>query len=79
MALMKTVRLAWEEEKEAKEAEVIEEVESFLVEADSGGQWLKTFDSAERPGMLRVTLTAPVGRKAVTLTETARPMAGAVL
>jgi prepilin-type N-terminal cleavage/methylation domain-containing protein len=77
--LLKKIHHAWEDGETAKEAEVLEEIESFTVEVDQGGQWLTTFDGPDRPGHVRITIAAPVGERTVTLSETVKPMIGSAL
>ncbi|MBI5809638.1 MAG: prepilin-type N-terminal cleavage/methylation domain-containing protein [Deltaproteobacteria bacterium] len=62
-------------------AEMMEDIESFTVEAKHKDRWLKTWDSAEMkalPGAVRVTVvfTRGSGKEKITLTGAARPMAG---
>jgi hypothetical protein len=77
--LLKKIHLAWEGDSEAREAEVLEEIESFSVELDSGGEWITTFDSTSRPRHVRVTIAVPLGERTVTLSETVKPMTGSKL
>lgn len=62
-------------------AEVVEDIESFTVQAKDNGRWLKTWDGRAAGGVgmpeaLRITITVPAGERTVTLTRTARPMTG---
>jgi general secretion pathway protein J len=81
VSLYKKLHHAWEEGEAAREAEVLEEIESFSVEINSKERfgedgWLRTWDDAAMPGFVRITISAPVGEGTVTLTETVRPVAG---
>jgi prepilin-type N-terminal cleavage/methylation domain-containing protein len=57
-------------------AEMLDEVNSFTVEAYEGGMWLKTWQSEKLPEELRITISIPYMGKDLTLTKTIRPKIG---
>ena len=57
-------------------AEILDEVNSFTVEANEGGMWLKTWQSKKLPEELRITISVPYMGKDLTLTKTIRPKIG---
>ncbi|MEJ2182155.1 MAG: prepilin-type N-terminal cleavage/methylation domain-containing protein [Nitrospirota bacterium] len=61
---------------EPMEAEALEQVVSFAVEVKSRGSWITTWENQGLPEELRVTVTVPLGKRELTLTETVRPRIG---
>lgn len=60
-------------------AELIEGIDSFSVEVQEAGKWVKTWDTTEigrGPLEIRVTLTMKIKGRPVTLYETLRPRIG---
>lgn len=68
--------------KDDKSVEVLENIESFSVEARYRGEWIKTWDSNlshEAPEEVRLTIVTYVNGKRYTLTELARIRTGRLL
>lgn len=64
---------------EEKGIEVVEGVESFVVEAKSDDRWVKTWDAAETkkvPEEIRITITFLMKDRQLSLFETAKPKIG---
>jgi general secretion pathway protein J len=75
LVLVKALAAAagWEE---AEEAEFVEEVDSFLIEAAGGGRWHRAWAEDTLPDALRITLAIPGRGGPFTLTRTVRPRVG---
>jgi hypothetical protein len=64
---------------EEEAIEIIEEIEAFTVEAREGDKWVKTWDIAETeaiPEEVRITITALLKERRLSLFERARPRIG---
>ena len=59
LRLMKSVRLINQEEREASEGEVFEEIESFMVEGLKSGSWGRTWKETSPPEAIRITIALP--------------------
>lgn len=59
LRLMKSVRLINQEEREAADAEVFEEIESFMVEGLKSGTWARTWKETSPPEAIRITIAVP--------------------
>lgn len=65
-----------------KGVDLIEGVDSFMVEVKQGDKWVKTWDTSETgnpPTEIRITITAMIKDRPVSLFETVRPMIGGTL
>ncbi len=65
-----------------KGVDLIEGVDSFTVEVKQGDKWVKTWDTSETgnpPTEIRITITAMIKDRPVSLFETVRPMIGGTL
>jgi prepilin-type N-terminal cleavage/methylation domain-containing protein len=60
----------------SKAAEMLDEINSFTVEAGRGGTWFKTWQDNRLPDELRITISMPYMSTEVTLTKTIRPKIG---
>lgn len=60
----------------AMEAEALEQVESFAVEAFQNGEWLRTWQNPGLPEEVRITVTVSLRGRELTLREAVRPRAG---
>jgi general secretion pathway protein J len=58
------------------EAEALEELVSFSVEAREGGRWVRTWKNESLPEEVRVTVVIPVGGRELTITQAMRPKVG---
>ena len=77
LVLIKTLTFVALDEAEAPEAEMVEEIVSFTVEASMDGlNWRRTWNQKEMPGMLRISMEVPVGGRSVELSITAKPRKG---
>jgi len=63
----------------ARSVVLLEEIDEFIVEVNSGGKWVKTYSAGAGPSSLRVTLKVPFKGRLFTLTETVTPRIGKVL
>lgn len=63
-------------EEEGMEAEALEEVVSFTLEALQDGSWLKTWQGPGLPEELIITVTVPLRDRELTLREAVRPRVG---
>jgi general secretion pathway protein J len=65
---------------EAREAEMIEGLKSFHVEAAESGDWRSSWGTEALPGVVRITLGVDMGAgRTLTLRATARPRVGRAL
>jgi len=67
---------AYGEKGEGRWVEMLEGIDSFLVEAYDGGIWIKTWDASERKGLpeqVRVTIEISWKERRVSLRQVARP------
>lgn len=76
LSLLKNARPAFSKDESERDAEVLEEINSFTVEADSGGQWVKTWNGGRPPQVVRITISVPYKGRELTLTETMTPRIG---
>ncbi len=77
LVLIKTLTFVALDEAEAPEAEMVEEIVSFTVEASGdGSQWIRTWNEKKMPSMLRISMEIPVGGRSVELSITAKPRNG---
>ncbi len=77
LVLIKTLTTIALDEAEAPEAEMVEEITSFTVEASNKGiSWHKTWKRKKMPRMIRITLVVPLGERSVELSITAKPREG---
>lgn len=77
LVLIKTLTFVALDENEAPEAEMVEEIRSFRVEASMNGtDWLRTWNEKKMPKMLRISMEVPIGERSVELSITARPRKG---
>ncbi|MCK4911079.1 MAG: prepilin-type N-terminal cleavage/methylation domain-containing protein [Thermodesulfovibrionales bacterium] len=77
LVLIKTLTTIALDEGEAPEAEMVEEIISFTVEASNkGSSWQRTWKRNKMPRMLRITLEVPLGERSVELSITAKPREG---
>lgn len=76
LALVKGIRPAGLEDEEAQEAEVIEYITSFSVNALEGERWQQTWQGSSLPAVVKVTVTIPIQDREITLTEAMRPRLG---
>jgi type II secretory pathway component PulJ len=61
---------------DVRAAEMLDEINSFTVEAKKDGIWLKTWQDKKLPDELRITISVPYMGKELTLTKTIRPKIG---
>ena len=78
LILMKSLRRAQEQESEAREAEMVEDLEYFKVEArsTSSADWVLNWDEKSSPYELRLTLSVKSGNTPLALSFIARPLQG---
>lgn len=76
LALVKGVRPAGLEDEKVREAEVIESVVSFGVNAFEGGRWQQTWQRSSPPEVVKVTVTVSIQDREITLSEAMRPRLG---
>lgn len=77
LVLIKTLTTIALDKAEAPEAEMVEEIISFTVEASNKGiSWHKTWKKKKMPKMIRITLVVPLGERSVELSITAKPREG---
>lgn len=76
LVLFKRSAPAYEGLDRAREAEMLDEINSFTVEASDGGMWLKTWQGKRLPDELRITISMPYMGRDLTLTKTFRPKIG---
>ena len=77
LVLIKTLTFVALDEAEAPEAEMVEEIASFTVEASrDGSDWIRTWNEKKMPAMLRISMEVPVGGRSVELSITAKPRNG---
>lgn len=80
MTLYKKINSYLQPAQPDSEVEIIEDIDSFMVEAaQNGAQWTKTWDAAVTgsiPDQIRITFTILAKGKPVTLYETLTPMIG---
>lgn len=80
VSLKKTLSSAYSS-KDTAELELMEDIESFMVEARYGDGWIKSWDGADHSGApdeVRLTVVFPVwgGKAKVTLSDVAAPKVG---
>lgn len=77
LTLIKTLTTIGRSEDDAPEAEMVEEIASFSVEAlISGSEWVRTWNRNTMPPKVRISLEVPLGGRTVKLTVTALPRNG---
>lgn len=82
LTLYKKMGNPYQEDQSAKGVDLVEGISSFAVEVKKGNEWVKTWDAAETgspPAEIRITITALLKDRPVTLYETVRPMIGGSL
>lgn len=76
MVLLKSIKRALSEE-DADEAEVLEGLVGFKVEAmDIAGTWKQTWRGGKTPKAIRISITLTISGRELLLTTTARPRVG---
>jgi prepilin-type N-terminal cleavage/methylation domain-containing protein len=63
----------------AHKAVLLEQIDEFIVEVNSGGKWVKTYSGTGRPSSMRVTLKVPFKGRLFTLSEIVTPRIGKTL
>ena len=77
LTLIKTLTTIGQGEDDAPEAEMVEEIASFSVEAlKQGSRWVRTWNRKEMPPKVRISLEVPLAGRTVKLTVTAMPRKG---
>lgn len=76
LALIKSVRPAALEDVRPVEAEAVERIISFSLEARRDGDWRKTWQETAFPDEVKITLTVPLKDRELTLIEVVRPRIG---
>ena len=77
LTLIKTLTTIGRSEDDAPEAEMVEEIASFSVEAlEQGSRWVRTWNRKEMPPKVRISLEVPLAGRTVMLTVTAMPRKG---
>ncbi|MDA8433531.1 MAG: prepilin-type N-terminal cleavage/methylation domain-containing protein [Nitrospiraceae bacterium] len=82
LTLYKKIENPYRTDQTAKGVDLLEGVSSFTVEVKQGNAWIKTWDTAETgapPAEVRITITALIKDRPVSLFETVRPMIGGSL
>ena len=82
LTLYKKMENPYKPEDTIKGVELIEGVGSFTVEVKQGNKWVKTWDTGETgapPTEIRITITAMIKDRPVSLFETVRPMIGGTI
>jgi prepilin-type N-terminal cleavage/methylation domain-containing protein len=83
LTLLKKIRSAFAPDNpEERGVELIEDLQSFTVEAMLKGKWVKTWNSSDTtsvPDELRVTITFMINNRPFTLYETVNPKIGKAL
>ncbi|MCI0468885.1 MAG: prepilin-type N-terminal cleavage/methylation domain-containing protein [Nitrospirae bacterium] len=79
--LMKDIRSAYQDKETDKknESELIEDIETFTVEARDGKKWLRTWDSREAgktPDEIRVAIAVNINGRIIDIYEQAAPKIG---
>ena len=78
--LIKTVRRAHQEDFSKQEAEVMEGLEGFEIEAEeSEGEWVKTWREGSVPKRLRISMTISVSGRDIILSTLVKPRLGSRL
>lgn len=62
--------------KESMKAPMLEDIESFAVEALDNASWIRTWNRPDMPVEIRLILSARLNGRVVTLTESVRPRIG---
>jgi general secretion pathway protein J len=76
LVLMKSLGSASLADEGVMEAEALEELVSFSVEAREGTRWVRTWKQGTLPEELRVTVVIPMGGRELTITQAMRPKVG---
>ncbi len=77
LTLIKTLTTIGQSEDDAPEAEMVEEIASFSVEAlKQGSEWVRTWNRKTLPPEVRISLEVPLAGRTVKLTVTARTRNG---
>ncbi len=77
LTLIKTLTTIGRSEDDAPEAEMVEEIASFSVEAsEQGSEWVRTWNRQKMPPKVRISLEVPLAGRTVKLTVTALPRNG---
>ncbi|MEW6215210.1 MAG: type II secretion system protein GspJ [Nitrospirota bacterium] len=79
LTIFKNLNSAYKPSFEGKGVEVVEEVETFMVEVLDGNKWVRTWDASETekiPEALRITITVLTKDRRVSIYETVRPKIG---
>lgn len=77
--LFKEMGNPYRPENKRTKVEIMEGITSFIVEVFHDNKWLRTWDSAgtnTAPAEIRITITAPLKDRPLTLRETVRPKIG---
>lgn len=79
LTLYKKMENPYKPDGTVKGVELIENVGSFTVEVRQGDKWVKTWDTVQTgapPAEIRITVTAMIKDRPVSIFETVRPMIG---
>jgi general secretion pathway protein J len=82
LTLYKKIGNPYKPDDTVKGVEMIGDIRSFAVEVKQGGKWLKTWDTGQTgtsPPEIRITITALIKGRPISLFETVRPMIGGAL
>lgn len=77
LVLVKAISRIGGDHLKAPEAEMVEEIASFLIEvSNNGSTWHKTWMENQLPYIIRITLEIPLNERTIKLTTTAKPRQG---
>jgi hypothetical protein len=79
LILFKKVESPYRKEEETEEADIIEDMESFGIEAKFNDTWVKTWDTTINKGMpeeIRINLGITIKGRKVTLSDISSPKIG---
>lgn len=77
LVLYKTMSSAFLSEVQPQEADLINNIEEFYIEAKNGDKWLRTWDSAlmhKKPDEIKITIKLKIKQKVISLSSTIKPM-----
>lgn len=78
LVLYKKTAKPWKPIEDSEPAEIIEDIDSFLIEVKDGDNWVSTWSGATESAV-RITIATKVGDREVRLQQTVQPMTGRAL